>query len=93
MLTTLIALAVALASPAPSPPRTTSSAPIAAAVDDGVLRVLIERHAAPHWKLTVAQAWSAYWEGTLTVDELGPGSYQLGYADGILQVLIQDDGV
>lgn len=53
--------------------------------------ILIENHAAPHWNLSVQEAWNAYDAGTLKIDEIIPEKqYRLSYDGGELIVLIEN---
>lgn len=66
-------------------------APVAAAVDGGELIVLIENYAAPHFELSVDEAWYAFDDGTLTIKELEVGHFLIAYRDGILEVLLTEE--
>jgi hypothetical protein len=52
---------------------------------------LIEKHAAPHWGLTVQQAWILYNDGAIKIVEVVPDEiYRIEY-EGILEVLLNEN--
>jgi hypothetical protein len=51
-------------------------------------RKLIEKYAAPHWGLTISQAWERYYDGVLKLVEVVPDElYRIEY-EGILEVIL-----
>lgn len=60
-------------------------------LDGAVLTVLVERHAAPYFELTIDEAWHAFEvERSLTIDQVERGHYRIAYADGILDVMVDE---
>jgi hypothetical protein len=54
-------------------------------------RILIEDYAAPHWNLTIDQAWNRYYDGVLRLVEVVPdGIYRIEY-EGILEVVLNEN--
>lgn len=88
----LLAAALALVAPTPvAPVAPAVPAPVAAGERAPIVVRLIEDHAAPHWELTIDQAWAAYDGGELAIEDRGDGWYELRYADGILEILLTEE--
>lgn len=87
----ILALALAVAAPTPTPTLAPTPAPLTAGERAPTVVRLIEDHAAPHWELTIDQAWAAYDDGELAIEDRGDGWYELRYADGILEVLLTEE--
>ena len=55
-------------------------------------QTLIEDHAAPHWSLTVPEAWAVYQLGLMTIKEIVPDSvYTIYYDDSHIDVLLENN--
>ena len=55
---------------------------------------LIEKYAAPHWNLSIAEAWNYYRAGLMTITEISPEHhYLITFNDGILEVLLDDSNI
>lgn len=69
------------------------SAPVAsfqAKMSAQVEKFLIEQRAAPHWHLSIQEAWTLYYDGLLDIEEIEVNYfYRLHYDGGILDVFLE----
>jgi hypothetical protein len=64
-------------------------------IADATLQLLIQGHAAPHWNLSFAEAWYQYSSTkAMKITEIAVGiHYVISFDGGILDVLLDDDGM
>lgn len=57
-------------------------------------RILIEEHAAPHWGLSIEQAWDYYHDGVLKIQEMTLDyRYKITYDGGLIEVVLEGSGL
>ena len=64
-------------------------------ISDATITLLIEQYAAPHWNLSVSEAWYKYnVTKTLTISEIQPNvHYLLKFNDGVLDAIVDPSGM
>ena len=59
-----------------------------------VEKALIEKYTAPHWNLSIAQAWDYYTDGLIVITEIEVDrQYRIAYNGGILDVLVDPSDI
>lgn len=61
-------------------------------ISDATITILIQSYAAPHWNLTIAEAWRLYNAKMMKITEITPNyHYVIEYDGGILDVLMDNE--
>ena len=60
-------------------------------LDPTIEKRIIELHVAPHWGLSIAEAWEYYHTGDIVIFEIEEGYvYEVEYTGGLLEIVFED---
>lgn len=62
-------------------------------IPSNIVTILVENHAAPHWNLSLTEAWYQYNIGAMVITRMGStNTYSIRFDDGILEITLEESG-